>query len=83
MYQDHLNQWNDALTFSQGVFDEPEVWNSDFAKSVKKLEVPLFFLSGRHDYDTPHELVAKYYRHVAAPKKDLVWFERSAHFPFL
>jgi hypothetical protein len=37
---------------------------------------------GRNDYDTPHELVEEYYPQVTAPDKDLIWFDKSAHFPF-
>lgn len=47
------------------------------------VRVPLFLFLGRHDYNTPSELAAGYLASLDAPLKDVVWFERSAHFPFL
>lgn len=49
---------------------------------VTKVKVPVYFFSGRHDYTTPAELVEEYFRVLDAPLKRIVWFERSAHFPF-
>lgn len=49
-----------------------------------RLEVPVFFLQGRHDYNTPGELVERYYEVLEAPRgKHLIWFEESAHRPHL
>jgi pimeloyl-ACP methyl ester carboxylesterase len=82
-YRCHWKQWNAGLRFSSDrVYDDPVAWYTDFPSSVTMLDIPLFFLMGRHDYDTPHELVAKYYPLVSAPDKDLIWFDKSAHFPF-
>ncbi len=53
----------------------------DFLKQVPKLEVPVFFFSGRHDYVTAYEYVEKYYEALQAPYKEMVWFEHSAHSP--
>jgi pimeloyl-ACP methyl ester carboxylesterase len=56
----------------------------DLIEQVPRLEVPVFFLQGRHDYNTPGELVERYYEALAAPRgKQLVWFEESAHRPHL
>jgi pimeloyl-ACP methyl ester carboxylesterase len=38
---------------------------------------------GRYDYNTPSPLAAEYLDRLRAPLKELVWFERSAHFPFV
>ena len=35
----------------------------------------------RHDYEVPSVLSAKYFEALKAPRKQLVWFERSAHLP--
>jgi pimeloyl-ACP methyl ester carboxylesterase len=50
--------------------------------NIRKYEVPLFFLTGAHDYTTPFPLIAAYYDSVTAPSKQLIWFDRSAHFRF-
>jgi len=50
---------------------------------IARLGVPVFFLLGRHDLNTPPGLAAAYLARLDAPLKGLEWFERSAHFPFL
>lgn len=52
-------------------------------KHVTRLNVPVYFFQGRYDYTTPSELVAAYADSLAAPSVEVVWFEQSAHFPFL
>lgn len=42
-------------------------------------EVPIAFLLGRHDWVVPSVLAADYFTRITAPRKRLVWFERSAH----
>ncbi|MEK7667181.1 MAG: alpha/beta hydrolase [Gemmatimonadota bacterium] len=51
--------------------------------NVTAVQVPAFFVAGRHDYTTPSDLVERYFAGLRAPQKAFVWFERSAHFPFL
>jgi len=53
----------------------------DFIKSARALDVPVFFFAGRHDYNTPFELVEEYFEILEAPSKEIVWFENSAHSP--
>jgi pimeloyl-ACP methyl ester carboxylesterase len=59
----------------------PEVMKIDFFKQIPKLDVPVLFIAGRHDYNTPATLVKEYYSMVNAPKKDFIWFENSGHHP--
>ncbi len=53
----------------------------DFRKLAPELKLPVYFVTGRHDYNVPFTLTAEYYQKVIAPKKTMVWFERSAHMP--
>ena len=46
------------------------------------LAIPIFLFLGRHDFTTPSQLAAAWLDSLAAPLKEVVWFERSAHFPF-
>jgi L-proline amide hydrolase len=62
------------------------IWNEDLAKldyfvDAPKLAVPVSFFVGRQDYQTSFMLVEAYYNAVEAPRKRLVWFEKSAHSP--
>ena len=56
--------------------------SGELMDEVTDLQVPVFFLQGRHDYVTPGELVEEYLERLDAPHKELIWFEESAHFPF-
>lgn len=55
--------------------------NGDFRKNVPELQVPVYFFTGRHDYNVPFALTEEYYSRLRAPRKTLIWFERSAHMP--
>ena len=47
------------------------------------LEMPVFFFLGRNDHWVPPGPSVAYYDVLAAPSKQLVWFERSGHEPFV
>lgn len=47
-----------------------------------KFDIPVYFFLGRHDYVTPSILADDYFLALTAPHKQLIWFERSAHYPF-
>jgi pimeloyl-ACP methyl ester carboxylesterase len=50
---------------------------------VTRLQIPVAFFTGRYDQTDPAELTQAYFDRLEAPAKRMVWFERSAHFPFL
>jgi pimeloyl-ACP methyl ester carboxylesterase len=56
-----------------------DVQKTDFLRDVDRLEVPVYFFLGRHDYNTPTELVVEWASTLQAPRIELVWFESSAH----
>jgi pimeloyl-ACP methyl ester carboxylesterase len=58
-----------------------EILDTDFIKTASRLNVPVYLLVGRHDYNTPFLLAKKYYDLLKAPSKELIWFEKSAHYP--
>lgn len=60
-----------------------DVIDGPLDQNVLQLPIPVFFLIGRHDWNTPSTLAAAYLNRLCAPAKGLIWFERSAHFPFL
>jgi pimeloyl-ACP methyl ester carboxylesterase len=77
----------DVLNVQKGVsftqrhiqYDNPSRALSD----VSSLAVPVFLFEGRHDFTTPSSLGAAFLEQLEAPHKELIWFEESAHFPFL
>jgi len=54
----------------------------DLAEEILSVRVPVYFFTGRHDYCVPSELSERYFAKLHAPRKRMVWFENSAHFPF-
>ena len=58
-----------------------ELLTVNLTEQVPEVEVPVYFLTGRHDYIVPFELVEEYYHLLKAPSKELIWFENSAHSP--
>ena len=42
-------------------------------------EVPIFFFSGRHDFQTPVTLSDQWFGEIEAPHKALIHFEESSH----
>ena len=56
---------------------------TDLHKQAPKINVPVYFLVGRHDIIVSHVLAKEYFEVLKAPAgKELVWFEKSAHRPF-
>jgi pimeloyl-ACP methyl ester carboxylesterase len=47
------------------------------------LKTPVWLFTGRRDATVPPECGARFFRAVSAPAKRWVWFEHSAHHPFL
>ena len=60
-----------------------EMIHADLSKQVTDVEVPLYFFLGRHDYNAPATLAEHYFQAIRAPEKKMIWFEHSAHYPFL
>lgn len=52
-------------------------------EKVHELDVPIIMLLGRHDHTTPTSIAVAWMQALAAPKKQIVWFENSAHLPFI
>src|SRR3546814_11205502 len=52
-------------------------------RPVRKMDVPIVFLLGRHDYTVPSPVAADWFAQVEAPSKKLVWLEHSAHLPMV
>ncbi len=76
----------DRVNFFRGIFASldalfPELYATDLFAEAPELKLPVWFCLGRHDYEVPNPLSAKYFEALRAPRKELVWFENSAHLP--
>jgi pimeloyl-ACP methyl ester carboxylesterase len=62
---------------------EEQQMQIDFLSQPPELRVPVYFCCGRRDYNVPFELVVELCEKLQAPRKEVVWFERSGHLPNL
>ena len=58
-----------------------DVIHIDLTAQAPELAVPVYFLMGRYDAISANAEFDDYVRRLNAPKKEVVWFEHSAHFP--
>ncbi len=77
--------WLDRINVFGGIFAAmrllwPQILSINLFEQAPELQVPVYFLEGRHDHEAPATLAQRYHETLRAPRKDLVWFEDSAHF---
>jgi pimeloyl-ACP methyl ester carboxylesterase len=53
----------------------------DLTTQADRLSVPVYFMMGKYDVISSTNLFETYFRRLTAPKKEIIWFENSAHFP--
>ena len=76
----------DRVNYFRGIFHSmdrlwPELLTVNLFEDVPRLAVPVVFMEGRHDWEVPAVLSARYFDALEAPWKRLLWFEHSAHLP--
>jgi pimeloyl-ACP methyl ester carboxylesterase len=68
-----------------GLFRPPfslatQVMKVDLPKDIgSSFDVPIFFFTGTHDWQTPRILSDKWFSQINAPHKELIHFEESSH----
>jgi len=70
----------DKVNFDRGLIESyqvlyPQLRDLDFTRSAAKLDVPIYFLVGRHDVNAMASLVERYYNVLQAPHKELIWLD--------
>ncbi|MDQ2870006.1 MAG: alpha/beta hydrolase [Acidobacteriota bacterium] len=60
---------------------QPQFSAIDLRREVTGVEVPVHLALGRHDRNTIPELAESWLHRLTAPRKELVWFDRSGHAP--
>ncbi len=81
--RDYYRWLNGANRGSGPMWDEVFAHHIDYMTKAPVLEVPVWFLIGDKDKNTPRQLIEEYYDLIKAPRKELVIFDSSAHTPFL
>jgi pimeloyl-ACP methyl ester carboxylesterase len=83
-YEGYLDNYTKSMNFvRESMGRNPSTIEKDIQSDILKLQIPVYFFEGRHDRVAAcaPELVVDYARKVDAPKKEIVWFEESAHHP--
>jgi pimeloyl-ACP methyl ester carboxylesterase len=84
--------WGDLVRVPLGAkFSFSRLWREafysiDLLKQAPRLNVPVFFLLGRHDHTATASaaMAERYFDALDAPRgKRLIWFEHSGHWPHL
>jgi pimeloyl-ACP methyl ester carboxylesterase len=75
----------DKVNFFKGIFASnhllwQELLTINLSNQALFFEVPIYFALGKHDYEVPSVLSEQYFNIIEAPKKEIIWFENSAHF---
>ncbi len=78
---DKVNYFRGLLKVMENMW--PQLWTVDFREQALQLDVPVYFLLGRHDVNAPPHLVEEYMQGLDAPHKEIIWFEHSGHSPWV
>ena len=77
-----LIRYGKSSGFSAGnIIYDADFNNYNIPEDYKEFKVPVFFISGAYDYNTPWELVKEYHANIKAPMKEFIKFEKSGHSP--
>lgn len=76
----------EKLKFAKGsLFSLKHLWDNvlltDMIKQVPNLQIPVFILQGKYDYQVSYEIAREYVTALNAPIKGFYTFENSAHSP--
>ena len=80
-YDDYKGyDWFEAFNYTSSRFEEKQFYTN--LSGIKSLEIPVYFMSGRHDWNLPGIVTENYMNNkLNAPNKKIIWFENSGHEP--
>jgi pimeloyl-ACP methyl ester carboxylesterase len=79
--REKLNIWISKFSFLKKSGLRREILQSDIPAKVPRLEIPVYFISGKYDLTVNNELSKKYLEKLEAPIKGFYTFNESAHSP--
>jgi len=82
-FMDYIRWMRGANRGGGPIHVDGEMTAVNFRENIRLLDVPVYFFTGKNDYNTPLALVEEYYYILDAPEKEIIVFEHSAHTPFL
>lgn len=79
--QEKINIWTSKFSFIKKTKLIEQLIETDFAAKVPRLEIPVYFFSGKYDLTVNKDLSKEYYERLSATVKGFYTFDRSAHSP--
>ena len=79
--REKLNIWISKFSFLKKSGLRREILQSDIPAKVPRLEIPVYFISGKYDLTVNNELSKEYLEKIEAPIKGFYTFNESAHSP--
>jgi pimeloyl-ACP methyl ester carboxylesterase len=79
--REKFNIWKSKINFLPGTNLKNETLITDFSEVYPKIDVPIYFMSGKYDLTVNVDLSKEYYNRLNAPLKGFYTFENSAHGP--
>lgn len=79
--REKLNIWISKFSFIKKTKLIDELFATDIPVRVPKLEIPVYFFSGKYDLTVNHDLSKAYLEQLQAPVKGFYTFTESAHSP--
>ncbi|HSK14097.1 MAG TPA: alpha/beta hydrolase, partial [Phnomibacter sp.] len=76
-----MGLWRSKFSFLPKTGLHRAVISTDFAARVPRLDVPVYFFSGKHDLTVNTGLSKAYFEKLQAPLKGFYFFQHSAHSP--
>lgn len=79
-YADYKNyDWNKGFYYSARLLEQ-NMFSIDFS-TISRIDIPVYLIAGRHDWNVPAVLAAAFFENIQAPYKEMIWFENSGHGP--
>ncbi|HKK94863.1 MAG TPA: alpha/beta hydrolase [Anaerovoracaceae bacterium] len=78
---DQINFFRGVVTTFSQVY--PQLYGVDLREDYNDIEIPVRLFIGRHDINAPTYLAEEYYEVLDSPDKELVYFEKSGHSPWI
>jgi pimeloyl-ACP methyl ester carboxylesterase len=79
--REKMNIWISKFSFLKKTKLIDELLATDIPSEIPKMEIPVYFFSGKYDLTVNHDLCKAYLKKLEAPLKGFYTFNESAHSP--
>jgi pimeloyl-ACP methyl ester carboxylesterase len=76
-YKDY--DWYEAYSYTSSRLEGKQFYTD--LGNITALNLPVYFMAGKHDWNLPGIVAEKFLDKLKAPKKEFIWFEKSGHEP--